>query len=445
MLTEDLLLSKATDVATLSAGKGLAKTDKWESRYAHATALWGNCKGSGANPYFTQIDLQNLAFKCNCPSRKFPCKHGVALAYLYLNERSAFTETEVLDDKVAEWLGKRNEKTEKKIEIQETDNQEVTNEKSEADKLKRVDARMKKVDAGVLELRQWLEDQVRSGILDVPSKIYTFTKNIKARMVDNQASALSSYLRNLEKINYFEENWQLELMGQLAQMNLLLDLYEKYDDLPELLQRDVKTNLGWTTKKEEVLAGETFGDQWVVLARQIEEEDKGLTSEKCWLWGTRSNRPALILNYFGGFGPPLGVTHAPGTTIIGDLCFYPSTFPLRALFSIENETTTFQSVVGFTSFSTFFDSFSALLVRFPLLLNSPSAFSEVNIYIDEKNVYLIDNQNISIELKNKKTQLFPFIAWAGNDKISVFGLYKNNKFQLLSAWKGNEYIEVKEN
>ncbi len=390
-------------------------------------------------PYFTQIDTQNLAFKCSCPSRKFPCKHGVGLAFLFLNEQNTFVETTELDDRVGEWLAKRN--TKKMVQI--ADNEEViVNEKAEEAKLKRSDTRMRQVDAGVLELKQWLEDQVRSGIIDVPSKMYVFTQNIKARMVDAKAGGLAAALRNLEEINFFEEGWQVEFMRQISRLYLLLDTYDNFEKIPDNLQQDVKNLMGWTVKKEDVLQTQTFGDQWVVLSRQIKEEDKGLTSERCWLWGTRSNRPALVLNFFGGFGPPLGITHAAGTTVIGDLCFYPSTFPLRALFAVQNETSVFQPIKGFENISTFKTSLADLMGRFPFLEDVPVALSNVKLYIDEKNIYIADNQNIILFILNKKDKLLPILALSGGDFIHVFGLYKNNKIELLSAWTGKQFYEI---
>src|SRR5688572_31794662 len=48
--------------------------------------VWGECAGSGANPYRVMADLRDLGNKCTCPSRKFPCKHVLAL--LWLNAES---------------------------------------------------------------------------------------------------------------------------------------------------------------------------------------------------------------------------------------------------------------------------------------------------------------------------------------------------------------------
>nr|WP_300598196.1 SWIM zinc finger family protein [uncultured Sphingomonas sp.] len=74
----------ATDQASLKAAAGLAKPGKWSSVGAShdAALIWGECAGSGANPYRVMADLRDMGNKCTCPSRKFPCKHVLALLWL---------------------------------------------------------------------------------------------------------------------------------------------------------------------------------------------------------------------------------------------------------------------------------------------------------------------------------------------------------------------------
>lgn len=78
----------ATDQASLKAAAGLAKPGKWSGTgmSPDGALVWGECAGSGANPYRVMADLRDLGSKCTCPSRKFPCKHVLAL--LWLNAES---------------------------------------------------------------------------------------------------------------------------------------------------------------------------------------------------------------------------------------------------------------------------------------------------------------------------------------------------------------------
>ena len=82
----------ATDQSSLKAAAGLAKPAKWSGVGAsHDGALvWGECAGSGANPYRVMADLRDLGNKCTCPSRKFPCKHVLALLWMKAEAVTAF-------------------------------------------------------------------------------------------------------------------------------------------------------------------------------------------------------------------------------------------------------------------------------------------------------------------------------------------------------------------
>lgn len=90
--TVERILALAPDSASAKAGQGLAGRRAWRSLgHADGTA-WGECQGSGKAPYQAQIDLSEPAFRCTCPSRKFPCKHGLGLFLLLASEPVAFVE-----------------------------------------------------------------------------------------------------------------------------------------------------------------------------------------------------------------------------------------------------------------------------------------------------------------------------------------------------------------
>jgi hypothetical protein len=54
--TTDQVLALAPDAGSAKAGKDLATPRKWVSLGRDERAAWGECQGSGAEPYRTQID-----------------------------------------------------------------------------------------------------------------------------------------------------------------------------------------------------------------------------------------------------------------------------------------------------------------------------------------------------------------------------------------------------
>ncbi len=73
------MLALAPDPASRRAAAGLARPACWTDAGTAGDLVWGRCAGSGKQPYQTVVDLAGPAYRCSCPSRKFPCKHALAL------------------------------------------------------------------------------------------------------------------------------------------------------------------------------------------------------------------------------------------------------------------------------------------------------------------------------------------------------------------------------
>ena len=80
--TDPRLLSLSPDDKTIAAGERLGTAQSWQAAGSSDQALWGQCLGSAV--YQVAIDLERSGYRCSCPSRKFPCKHVVALITLHL-------------------------------------------------------------------------------------------------------------------------------------------------------------------------------------------------------------------------------------------------------------------------------------------------------------------------------------------------------------------------
>jgi len=102
-LTEEAALRLAPDVDAIKAARDLLRKKSFIQPAVSADGTWllAQCKGSGKDPYQVSIDLQdqtNPTFRCSCPSRKFPCKHGVGLLLLYSLEGDKFATREPSED-----------------------------------------------------------------------------------------------------------------------------------------------------------------------------------------------------------------------------------------------------------------------------------------------------------------------------------------------------------
>ena len=338
ILDANQILALAPDAASAKAGSQLALPRNWSNLGRNDAALWGECQGSGKNPYRTQIDLGEPAFKCSCPSRKFPCKHGLGL-YLLLDAEPSLFNSGDAPGWVRDWLQSRQDRQEKKADkaAAKPEQSPEAAAASLAQARKREEKREEKVDAGLRELQTWLHDLAREGLASVRSRGQGFWDAIAARMVDAQAAPLAWRLRRAGGMLYQSSLPDAEQLAahELASLYLLCEAWKRRDRLPPALQADVRTLLGWTVSQEDVLRETAVTDRWRILSQTVSEDER-LRVRANWLHGVASGRWALVLQYAAG---TQGFEQAlnPGTAFDGALHFYPGAFPLRALVGQQSE------------------------------------------------------------------------------------------------------------
>lgn len=318
--SEEQILQLAPDEASRKAGIGLAGAAKWVSKGAHERALWGECQGSGSKPYQTQIDLSDTAFKCSCPSRKFPCKHGLGLLLLNARQPALFKDT-VMPAWVEEWILKRAEKEQKTVAADK--------KVDEAAQAKRGESREKKVSAGIEELLRWIKDIVRGGLMQLPDKQPSFWEQMAKRLIDAQAGGLATLVKDLGKLNFFAEGWQTACMDKLLSIYLIAQGYKNKQLLSAALQQDIRGWIGFTQNQEELKEGPGMPDTWLVLGKQVTQEDQ-LAVERYWLYGCSTGRTALVLQFLVRAQESV-LSLTPGMFIEAELVYHPSVMPLRAL------------------------------------------------------------------------------------------------------------------
>src|SRR5262249_14325325 len=156
-------------------------------------------------PYQTQIDLTEPAFRCSCPSRKFPCKHGLGLFLLLATQPAAFKEKRP-PDWVVEWVASRAKRAQQRVEKQEkVEGGEKTVDA--AAQAKRAASRDAKVTTGLQELEVWLRDIARGGLAAVQSQPPKFWERTVARLVDAQAPGVARLVREMAGIPASGEGW----------------------------------------------------------------------------------------------------------------------------------------------------------------------------------------------------------------------------------------------
>jgi hypothetical protein len=105
-LDEEAVQRLAPDADAVQAARGLLRKKSFLDLGVSADGTWllGRCKGSGKEPYQVSVDLADPdapTFRCSCPSRKLPCKHGLGLLLGYVQDAGPFAEREPPADLLA--------------------------------------------------------------------------------------------------------------------------------------------------------------------------------------------------------------------------------------------------------------------------------------------------------------------------------------------------------
>ncbi|MDR6878269.1 SWIM zinc finger family protein [Bacillus sp. 3255] len=95
-LTEAYVDSLALNSSAIKNGKDLVKKNSFPllCRSEDGTIIFGECKGSGKEPYKCSVDALkegSPVFRCTCPSRQFPCKHNLGLMYAFTSGKTFVT------------------------------------------------------------------------------------------------------------------------------------------------------------------------------------------------------------------------------------------------------------------------------------------------------------------------------------------------------------------
>ncbi|MBL9166000.1 MAG: SWIM zinc finger family protein [Planctomycetaceae bacterium] len=438
--TKDRVLSLAPDAASAKAGQSQAGPGKWPTLGRTQTCVWGEVSGSGQKPYQVCVDLSEPAFKCSCPSRKFPCKHALGLLLILAEQAAKFPDGEP-PDWVAAWLAGR----EKRSEQREKKASQPAKPVDAAAQAKRVEKREANIQAGLDELSRVLIDCLRQGLAAIQSQPVRYWGDVAARLVDAQAPGLARLVNELGETVSAGSGWQSRFLRRVARLHLAVQGYRRAAELPMESQQDLRTLIGWTQSKEEVLEQPGVEGPWCVVAQQIEEEER-LTVQRTWLLRSADGMPALLLD-FSAMGQPLDASLVVGATVHAELAYYPSAEPLRAV--IKNRTRgieNFAQLPGVPSIDQALDAYAQGLAKNPWLERRPMSLAAVtpvpSPVASHESVtwHVIDGDGKQAPLHARFNDGWTLLALSGGGPISLFGEWDGEQLRPLGVFAKGSYF-----
>lgn len=438
--TTDQILALAPDAGVLKSGNELASPRKWQSLNIDPgeQAAWGECKGSAKNPYQAKLDLTEPAFHCTCPSRKFPCKHTLALFLMLVTHPGDFTKS-APPQWVVDWLTVRAQRAQKRAARAQQPGQIV----DPAAQAKRAAKREAKVAAGIEELDLLLHDVIRSGLADASTRPYSYWENVAARMVDAQAPGLARQVRQMNAAFSSGDGWPGRVLEQLGKMHLLIEGYRRLDTLPPGAQADINTMIGFTLKQEELLAQPGERDQWLVLGQRVEQTADDEITQRTWLWGMNTGRAALSLSFSHG-NQPFDKSLLPNTSLDAELVFYPSAYPQRAILKQRySAPTTIEALPGYETIASAIQSYAEALTcnpwleHFPILLKSaiPVARGSESAICDPSG-----ESRHALPVASNFDAGWQIMSLSGGHPVAIFGEWDGSRYMPVSLWTEGRYV-----
>jgi SWIM zinc finger len=430
------VLSLAPDATAQRAARALAGDKAWcEVGLSGGDDLpptvWGLCQGSDPQPYQVCVDLTEPAYTCSCPSRKFPCKHTLAIL---LRWSAGGVPDAPAPLWVREWQASRADRASRAA-----DRQDVARNGGEssgrAASEKTALRRAARVAAGMAELDRWLADQLRGGLAGASRLGYPHWDVMAARLVDAQAPGAARLVRNLADHAGDPER----LLVELGLLRLLASGFCRLDSLPPELAATLRLRVGLPVAAEDVLAGPAVRDRWQVLG--VRDEPEGdLMVRRVWLRGAEGGRAALVLS-FAGPGQVFVRDLVPGTALDADLCFYPD--HVRVLIARRHApAAALTEVRGARPVSAAMREYAQALSADPWLERWPMVLASVVPAEAGRRWCLAADDGTGVPLDPAVGTPWRLIATAAGRPVTVCGEWTAAGLRPLSAWAGDRLVRL---
>jgi hypothetical protein len=405
----------APSANTLKNARKLVNTT-WTNLGGADGVYWGEVKGSGKKPYEVAVDLSAApAYRCTCSSRETPCKHAVALLLIQATDTPRLTVT-TPPAWINDWQAKRTSAQKAKTKPRKVN-------------AKTLEKRRAAIMDGLEGLDGWLQDMVRNGLADVPSKPRTFYTTPAKRLQDAKAPTIARRVEELATIPHKASDWTRPFMHALGELHLMVEGFRHYDDLSAEMQADLRTAVGWYVGQNELVDADAIRDHWQIIGATRITYDK-LREQRLWAYGQNSGQIVLFLE-FAYNKVPFTQHDQVGDVLDADVVIYPSATPQRAF--VRERYGSGSPTDALPTYATITDAlnaYSAAVAKSPFIERFPMGLADVHPVLQDKTWFLVDRDKLMLPLHDDNLTLY---ALSSGHPLRVFGEWHNKQFTALTA------------
>ena len=259
-------------------------------------------------------------------------------------------------------------------------------------------------------------------------------------MVDAKATGLANMVKELGQTHFYTESWQHEFIDQLARIYMVANGYQHKDALPDALIEDIRSRIGFTQSQDELKEKDGITDIWIVLAKQVTEEDN-ITTERNWLYGSQTRQYALVLQFsVRGQGVPISLT--PGMLLQAELAFYPSAQPLRAIIKKHATSQVSPRFPGFTDWPQINVAIAKRNASLPFSVDQAFVIENITPVFYNNEWWLADTLHNMVQIKQGYKNIFPLLAASGGHAFNMAVIGSENSFEPLGIWQDKRYMAI---
>lgn len=315
----------APDASSLAAARRLARPGPWSETGSTEVLVWGKCQGSGKTPYQVSVDLTGPAFRCSCPSRKFPCKHALALLMLWVDGAGSVAEATEPAGFAEEWGAERSARAAARAAGRAARTGSAPDAAAQA---KRLEERLALMSAGMEDFALWLADLARNGTAAARAQPYSWWDTTAARLVDAQLPGLADQVRGMASEVASRADWPEHLLTTMGRWWTASRAWAGRDGLDADAMGDLRAFIGWPMSSDAVRDADSVTDRWTVLGAH-RSDDGRLQQQRTWLRGESCGETVQLLDFAAG-GQVLPAARVVGSVLGATLARYPGRAVRRA-------------------------------------------------------------------------------------------------------------------
>lgn len=433
-ISKEFINALAPNASAIKNGEALATGNKFIelNKSEDETLLFGECKGSGKSNYIVSVDFINKQMptsRCNCPSRQFPCKHGLGIMYAFALGK----KFEIKD--IPEDIFSKRAKKETLIEKKELKKEEIKANKEPVKTTKaKINALVKKIDAeltGIELAEKILFSIVNTGFASIDTK----TKNAYKEQIKNLGNyyinGIQTEMTDIFTVLDNVKNGEYSFV--VAQVNFVYALLKKSkeylnnrrnDPTNIELNSNIEEQIGYVWKLEELIQHDKYIDSAKIVQLGFYSYDdmslKAFVDEGYYInilesniYKTKNFRPYKALKYIKEDDTVFDVLN------VKELIIYPGEYNQRIRFDNFLMEKMSNEIIG-TIYSSAEKDFSDIIKKMKNFLKTPLADKNPMFLLNINKLYKNDKGDYIIEDANKNKITLSDISYIENSYLNTF-------------------------